>query len=155
MKEKKNPLFLPAIITSSGNVSIYVRIRDVLLTVLLWLVYAYLLHDVYFFLLDIYHWLHDGDATIKAYPKLRIFDMLQNYGEGLLAMALAFIGWALYNRIRFINKKRRKKSEPVTIDELGRMYKIDSAELESWQKKRSLVVHNDDKGRVTSVEVAH
>jgi poly-beta-1,6-N-acetyl-D-glucosamine biosynthesis protein PgaD len=154
MKTKTNPIFLPTIITSSGNVSWFIRLRDAVLTIMLWLVYVYLLHDCYYFILDIYHWLHDGDGTAKAYPKLRIFEILSDYGASLLVMASTFIGWALYNRLRFSNKKRRKRADPIMVQDLGNFYKLDPEDLEFWQKKRSLIVHNDQKGRVVKVEVS-
>ncbi len=155
MTKEKKPLFLPTIIKSSGNVTMLVRIRDAVLTVALWFIYLYLLHDCYFFAMDIFHWLHDGTGEARAYPKLRIFQTMKDYSLGLLLLATVFIGWAQYNRIRFAGKKRRKTTEAVSVDDLARMYKLDAKNLEGWQKKRSLIVHNDAKGRVTKVEAVH
>jgi len=142
----------PYIIRSSGNVTMTIRVRDAALTVILWGLYVYMLQDFFVFVGDIYHWLHDGTGTAKAYPKLRIFQTLELYSDWLLAMAAIFVSWALYNRLRFYNKKRRKTAEAVTIDDLSKMYHLEAKDLKEWQGTRSLTLHHDAKGRLTEVE---
>jgi poly-beta-1,6-N-acetyl-D-glucosamine biosynthesis protein PgaD len=151
----KKELHTPYIIEAKGNVTMPVRIRDAVLTLLLWVAYLYLLHDFYIFLGDIYDWLHDGIGPIKAYPKLRIFHVMQTYAEGLLLVTVVFISWALYNKLRFRNSKRRTATEPVTTNDLHELFGLRTIDLDLWQQKRSLTVHHDKNGYVSKVDVIH
>ena len=141
------------IITDSGDVSVLIRLRDVILTIALWVLYFFFIRDAIPFAVDLWHWALNGFDDIAQYPNLKIMPMIQAYGQVAGVMAVLYLGWAIYNMLRFRGRQRRKPRADVTPDDLANMYGFSTETVESWQDASSLVMHHDDQGHLTDVKV--
>jgi len=131
-----------------------VRLRDIALTGLLWLLYAFMIQDFLLFLAESFAWiLGFGPVPPRAALAVPLFPTLGSYAMIALVNALTLISWALYNQMRFRGKERRKASPSVTAADMARMYSVTAEEVEAWQRARILIVHHDDDGRLIGVEL--
>lgn len=130
------------------------RLRDIALTGLLWLLYAFMIQDFLLFLAESLAWLlRLGPVPPRAALALPLFPTLGSYAIIALVNALTLISWALYNQMRFRGKERRKASPSVTAADMARMYSVTAEEVEAWQQARILIVHHDADGRLIGVEL--
>jgi len=138
----------------TAEVSRWIRIRDVVLTVLAWFIYFYLIQDSFPFIGDIVRWAWGGFDGTTSYVSFKIVPTIISYAEVILAFAVVFIGWALYNQVRFRGKNRRKFSLPVTSNELAEMYQLTPGAVDQWQQTKSLIMHHDSNGYLMQINVA-
>ena len=130
------------------------RLRDIALTGLLWLLYAFMIQDFLLFLAESLAWiLGFGPVPLRAALAVPLFPTLGSYAMIALVNALTLISWALYNQMRFRGKERRKASPSVTAADMARMYSVTAEEVDAWQRARILIVHHDDDGRLIGVEL--
>lgn len=151
---------LPLILASAPLIEelqqrpLLVRLRDIALTGLLWLLYAVMIQDFLLFLAEALAWILGlGPVPPRAALALPLFPTLGSYAIIALVNALTLISWALYNQMRFRGKERRKASPSVTAADMARMYSVTAEEVEGWQRARILIVHHDDDGRLVGVEL--
>ena len=150
---KQKTLMEEPIIERTGSLSLLVRLRDIILTILMWLMYIYFMADFFFFMEDLFSWAWNGFGDITPYEGLNMVGTLFDYFKVILGMGLLFIGWAVYNKLRFGKKTRRKQPQHVEQAQLASSYGLKPEELALWQDARSLVMHHDDSGRLSKVEV--
>ena len=141
------------IISESEDVSILIRLRDIVLTVALWVIYIYFIRDSVPFVLDFFDWASNGFGDMDMYPELRILSMVQSYGQVAGFMVVLYLGWALYNMMRFRGRQRRKPRPLVTAEDLSHMYGFSVETIESWQDAASVVMHHDAHGHLTDVKI--
>jgi biofilm PGA synthesis protein PgaD len=141
------------IISESEDVSILIRLRDLLLTAALWIIYFYFIRDAFPFVADLARWAFHGFDDVDQYPDLRIVPTIETYGQVLGAMVALYLGWAIYNMLRFRGRNRRKPRTNVTSEDLANMYGFSVETVESWQDASSLVMHHDDHGHLTDVKI--
>jgi poly-beta-1,6-N-acetyl-D-glucosamine biosynthesis protein PgaD len=141
------------IIDTRAKVPLIVRIRDLILTILLWAMYIYFMKDFFLFCADLFHWAMGGFNNTADYSSFAIFDSLKIYLVIIAFMTVFFIGWAMYNLLRFRNKTRRRHPMPVSPEEIAQLYGFPVEKVETWQQAETLVMHHDKEGLLTNVVI--
>ena len=141
------------LITESSSVSWLIRLRDVVLTVALWIIYLYFIRASWPFIVDLFHWAMNGFNDMADYPNLKIVPTIQAYGQVALVMTTVYLGWAIYNMLRFRGRERRKPRAGVMPVDLANMYGFSTETVEAWQNARGLIMHHDAEGHLTDVRV--
>ena len=147
------PSYDQYIITESSDVSIWIRLRDILLTVALWIIYLWFISDAWPFVKELCEWAVSGFKDIDQYPDLKIVAMIQAYGQVAGVMTVVYLGWAIYNMLRFRGRQRRRPRAVVAPEDLANMYGFSTETVESWQDAHALVMHHDDQGHLTDVKI--
>jgi len=80
-------------------------------------------------------------------------DLLVVYAVIILAMALALIGWAKYNHLRFRGVERRRARPSVSVESLARHVACSVDDIQRWRAAQIAVVHHDAHGGIRSVTV--
>jgi poly-beta-1,6-N-acetyl-D-glucosamine biosynthesis protein PgaD len=149
----KKPNYDHYLITESSDVSWLIRARDILLTVALWVLYLYFIKDSFPFIVDLVHWIGNGFDDIALYENLKIMSTIQAYGQVAGVMAVLYLGWAIYNMLRFRGRQRRKPRAAVAPEDLANMYGFSTETVSAWQDAGSVVMHHDAEGHLTDVKV--
>jgi poly-beta-1,6-N-acetyl-D-glucosamine biosynthesis protein PgaD len=149
----KKPSYDHYLITESEDVSLLIRLRDISLTVALWVIYLYFIRESFPFAIDLFHWIANGFDNISQYPNLKIMSTIQAYGQVAAVMTVIYLGWAMYNMLRFRGRQRRRARANVTPDDLANMYGFSVETVTAWQDAPSLVMHHDAEGHLTDVKV--
>ncbi|MDR3448499.1 MAG: poly-beta-1,6-N-acetyl-D-glucosamine biosynthesis protein PgaD [Alphaproteobacteria bacterium] len=150
----KKPDYEHYLITESDDVSVLIRLRDIFLTVALWVIYLYFIKDAFPFVHDLIRWTWHGFNDISQYPNLAIMETIQAYGQVAGVMTVLYLGWATYNMLRFRGRQRRKGRADVTPDDLANMYGFSTETVEAWQNAHTLTMHHDAEGHLTDVKVS-
>jgi biofilm PGA synthesis protein PgaD len=120
-----------------------------------WLMWAYLL----FPLLTLTCWLLKKNVCAVwvnysgGYPGLR--DMLIVYGQTVLALALIWIFWGVYNGVRRELRNRQAKPDalmPLDVKELSQFFNVDKHMLARSRHSAYTTVHFDAEGKLTALE---
>jgi poly-beta-1,6-N-acetyl-D-glucosamine biosynthesis protein PgaD len=119
----------------------------------LWVIYIYFIRDSWPFIKELGEWAFNGFDDISQYPDLKIVATIQAYGQVAGIMTVVYLGWALYNMLRFRNRQRRKPRAIVAPEDLANMYGFSTETVEAWQDASSLVMHHDAQGHLTDVKV--
>lgn len=82
-----------------------------------------------------------------------LFNDMHQYALTIACIAVALIGWARYNLLRFRDKDNRKASKRVDPADQAQYFKIEAQQLCQWQTAKRLVIHHDDQGDITRVEM--
>ena len=148
--KKKQPDY---IISSSEKRGGIIYIRDIILTALVWVLYFYFMRDFFWFCGDFFSWSMGGFVDTDLYPRLKILGTIAGYFEALVIMTVLFIGWSVYNVIRYGKKKRRKTSGDLTDKETAEYFHVKQVDLKAWQNSHIMVVHHDGRGAITDVVI--
>jgi biofilm PGA synthesis protein PgaD len=145
----------PLIIDVAAGRPAWLRYRDWLLSVAMWLGFLYLIRavfiDAYVLIDEAFGWAF-LDAPQPNLPTVSRF----LYTAGLYAIVVIvngviLIGWASYNQYRFRGPDTRKGVSAVGVAELGRFYGFSGDEVAEWQRARGLmIIHNTD-GKLVAV----
>jgi biofilm PGA synthesis protein PgaD len=142
------------IITASRALSHWVRLRDRILTFALWLLYLWLISDVFVIALHLFQWLFFEKPQPEEWARVAaILTTLGSYAGIVIANAALLLAWALYNQIRFRGRERRKSAPAVSREDLAQMYGFPVAKIEQWQSASILVAHLADDGGLLEMEV--
>jgi len=142
----------PWIIDVASGRPAWLRWRDRILSVAIWILYLYLIREVF---TDVYRLLVEGFAWAfldAAHPGLpTVFRFL--YTLGLYAVVVmmngaVLIGWATYNRYRFRGPDHRRATGMVSTAQLGQFYGVPADTVAEWQRARSLVMIHDGAGKL-------
>jgi|GEM_PF-2386171 poly-beta-1,6-N-acetyl-D-glucosamine biosynthesis protein PgaD len=150
---EEHPSYEHYIITASQEVPLWVRLRDILLTVALWLVYLYFIRESWPFVVDLARWIGNGFDDYTQYSELAIIPTIQAYGQVAGVMTVIYLGWALYNMLRFRGRGRRKPRAIVAPEDLASMYGFSPETVVEWQDAPSMIMHHDEHGHLTDVKV--
>lgn len=121
------------------------------LTLLFWLLYAYL----WLPLLSLLAWLaglrffYYEMFVLGGYEG--IVRLLGLYASIIVVISAIYIGWALINYWRFKGVERRKAKPPVSAGEMAGYFGLDEADILAWQGARVAIVNHDAQGRVVGV----
>jgi len=146
--KKYNPKIIDE---SAHSLPFLLLVRDIILTALCWLLFIYFLRDAFQFFADVFTYAMDGFTGAENYESFKIVDTLILYIEIILITNGIYILWAIYNKLRFQGKTRRRTAPSVTADEIATRFKLNPRDIESWQKSQILVVHHEKNGRVASI----
>lgn len=141
------------LITDSHNVSMLIRLRDIVLTIALWVLYFYFIRSSFPFFVDLWHWAIGGFNNYAQYPNLAIIPTIQAYLQVAALMTVIYLGWAIYNMLRFRGRQRRKPRAPVAAEDLANMYGFSAETVTSWQEAGTLLIHHDAEGHLTDVKI--
>jgi poly-beta-1,6-N-acetyl-D-glucosamine biosynthesis protein PgaD len=131
------------------------RVVAFFLTLVGWLMWAYLLFPLF----ALTCWLLKKNfcavwvSYSGGYPGLR--DMLSVYGQTLLALALVWVFWGVYNGVRRELRNRKAKPETVTpldVKELSQFFGVDKNMLARSRHSAYTTVHFDADGKLTGLE---
>ena len=139
------------IIEKSRNIPLIVRIRDVLLTIFVWLLYLYFLRDFFTFTGDAVRWTFHGFGDADRYTSLRIVSTIVSYVQVILIMEFMFVAWSFYNLLRFGKKTRRRTPASVTPEEIAKLYGASLKDVQQWQESHTLVMTHDKEGHLLKV----
>jgi biofilm PGA synthesis protein PgaD len=132
------------------------RIRDWLLSILMWAVYVSLIRealiDLYLLITGTFRWLFLGASRPDLPIVFQVLHTIGIYGEVIAFNAAILICWALYNRYRFRGRDQRKRVGAVGHDDLGQLYGFSADEIARWQAARSLILVHDDAGTLIAGE---
>ncbi len=148
-KEHSHP-----IISSTKNLPLIIRIRDVILTILVWVLYFYFMRDFLSFAEDLLTWTSEGFTDADEYYSFRILSTLLSYFEVIILMAVLYVLWSFYNMARYGKKQRRRVQPPVNKEELAKAFHVSLTDVGAWQKAQTMVMHHDRRGRLTEVQVS-
>ena len=141
----------PPVIDKAKNLPLLVRIRDVILTILVWLLYLYFMRDFFVITSDAISWTFHGFSSEDSEYSLKIVATIISYLEIIFVMELVFVAWSLYNMLRFGKKRRRRARPVVTVEETAKMFHSSVEDVEVWQHAQTLTMHHDKAGRLTKV----
>jgi biofilm PGA synthesis protein PgaD len=148
---KRNPWIIDV---ASGRPA-WLQWRDRILTVMVWIAYAYLIRDVFIDLYRLGRELYDW--TFKQAPPPDVLEMfrflfaLAVYAVVVVVNGAILIGWATYNKFRFGGPDARKALGSVSPAQLGELYGFPGETIAAWQQAGSLVVTHDADGKLLSV----
>jgi poly-beta-1,6-N-acetyl-D-glucosamine biosynthesis protein PgaD len=147
------PSYEHYLITESEDVSVLIRVRDILLTAALWIIYLYFIKDSFPFVEDLFTWIFHGFDDMSQYQNLKIMTTIQAYGQVAGVMTVVYLGWAIYNMLRFRGRQRRKPRAFVAPEDLANMYGFSTETVVAWQDANKLVMHHDGEGHLTDVKI--
>ncbi len=78
--------------------------------------------------------------------------LLTFYFTTITALGFVFIGWALYNNIRFRNKKRRGNGGRVEVQDLVDFYHVGPEMVAKGSQSKRVVVHFNPEGGIVNME---
>jgi biofilm PGA synthesis protein PgaD len=143
------------IIDKSSTRSAWARGLDWVLSALAWLLYLYMIREVF---IDLYYittqsftWMFDGSGRPSVAAMERFFSTLRLYGVVVLANGAILIVWALYNQLRFRGQYRRIADRTVSVEDLATLYRLPASDIAHWQVSRILVMQHDADGTLTNV----
>jgi poly-beta-1,6-N-acetyl-D-glucosamine biosynthesis protein PgaD len=142
------------ILESKKNLPLIVVIRDIILTIFVWLLYLYFMRDFFTFTGDIIHWTFNGFSDADAYYSFRILSTIISYFEIIIILEILFVVWSMYNLLRYGKKKRRRDSVPVSKEDLAKAFHVSLADVGTWQKAQTMIMHHDKRGRLTEVQTS-
>ena len=141
------------IISESEDVSWLAKVRDVILMIFLWVIYIYFIRESWPFVSDLARWASNGFDNYTKYPALEIIPMIQAYGQVAGVMTVLYLGWALYNMLRFRGRQRRKPRANVAPEDLATMYGFSTEAVTEWQEAPLMTMTHDEDGHLTDVKV--
>lgn len=142
------------IIESKKNLPFIVVVRDILLTLFVWALYLYFMRDFFTFGGDIIHWTFHGFSDADEYYSFRILSTIISYFEIIIIMEILFVVWSMYNLLRYGKKKRRSAQPEVKKEELAKAFHVSLADVGTWQKAQTMIMHHDKRGRLTEVQTS-
>ena len=140
------------IIDAKNNQPLWIRIRDILLTLLMWCIYLYLMEDFYRFVVTIFDWEVLGIRRPDLPKAFKIMKTMEWYFLIIVVNGLLLLGWGTYNQVRFRGKERRKPRISIDTAELEVLYQVPADEIARWQRSRILTIYHDANGTITRVD---
>jgi len=150
------PLIHPAdlIIEAPRALAPWVRARDWALTALVWLLYLWLISDVFVFSWRLFRWLFQGQPEPEQLSRaIALLGTLGSYVVVIVINAALLLAWAIYNQSRFRGHERRRQARPVSLEDLSRMYGFPTPVIAEWQAAPILVARLGDDGGLLDIEI--
>ncbi|HYL31546.1 MAG TPA: poly-beta-1,6-N-acetyl-D-glucosamine biosynthesis protein PgaD [Stellaceae bacterium] len=130
------------------------RIRDGVITALVWLFYLWLISDAFVFIWHIFLWLFWASPEPKQFS--HAVAVLHTLGLDAVVIginAALLIGWALYNQVRFRGRERRKPVPAVSPKDLAEMYGFPVSAIKAWQAASIVRARLAENGRLINIDV--
>lgn len=141
----------PAVIQSSRSLPLLLLLRDAILTALCWLLYLYFVRDAFGFFGDLITYSLGGFKNYESYKSFAIIPTLTSYAQVILISNGVYFLWALYNKLYYGGKKRRRNAPPVTPNEVAASFKLNTTDVKKCQKAQTVIVHHNSEGRITNI----
>jgi biofilm PGA synthesis protein PgaD len=143
----------PLIINEPGLLTLRHRFTNSFLTLAFWVFWIYLWLPVISLVAwwAGFHLFYEEMIVQKGYQAF--FDLAAWYGMVVLSIAIVFLSWAWYNRLRFRGKERRKEAGRVRQADVARQFGVQADQIDRWRGAKRLVIHHSEKGRIDRVEM--
>lgn len=116
------------------------------LALLGWLSWFYFFSPLLTLLLWLFGYKRFNDYII--YEWQTTLNNLKEYEKFFLLAASIFISWALYNWLRFKNKKRRKGYGQVSTADIANFFQLEEQEIKNLQHSNRIILYFDNKGKI-------
>jgi poly-beta-1,6-N-acetyl-D-glucosamine biosynthesis protein PgaD len=140
---KASPAHWPPLI-ERRRVPLSIRVRDIVLTIIAWLLLLYIIRDVLYYLFHPYFkftgtdweeiWLH-----LKSFIYLAIF------------LVLWIIFWGIVRRRDLRQTRDTEQPAPLSLAELAKRRGVDPERLSQLRQEKVVVISFDTEHRITSV----
>lgn len=141
------PAEWPPLIHGAG-VPMWVRVRDVVLTLLAWVALAWVLRAGLELTVD---YLSPPRFEFTSFSPPNLLELASRL-SGFLYFIGALFGWLIFWAVMRGSRLRLTAPETqppgLTLSAHSADFDLDAADLEAWREARVLVVHFDDVGRV-------
>jgi poly-beta-1,6-N-acetyl-D-glucosamine biosynthesis protein PgaD len=123
------------------------RYSQRLLTGAFWVGFAMLLRP----LLTLFAWVTGAHLYSSAmFERDGWFSLLRVpfiYPLVVVGIGTLFIGWAIYNQLRFQNNERRtRQPEYLLPAQLGTFFDINEQQVRRWQSQKRIIMSHDERG---------
>lgn len=133
--------------------SVQQRTISGVLTLIFWAAWAYLWLPV----LALLAWAVGLQQAYKYMIVLggyeEVLRLLGIYALIILLLGGSLAAWATYNILRYGEIEKRYENRILTIDELARYFRQESAVVGKWQQAQRLYVSHDDEGNIAHVDI--
>jgi biofilm PGA synthesis protein PgaD len=123
------------------------------LTLAFWVLWLYLWLPV----VSLVAWLLGGltfyHEMLERSGYQAVTELLAWYGAIVGALGGGLVLWASYNWFRFRSGDRRRPLPALTTRDMAIYFRVGEADLAQWQVSKRAVVHRDDHGEITAVEI--
>lgn len=153
MNQSNNEIQLPEPIYRPELVKRFNRGLYAVLSAIAWTIWLYLFLPLVTLMLWTF-----GYKRFSAYliynPQDKFYDLMI-YALIIVFLGTIFIGWALYNFIRFRGKERRSTPKQISKEMMVADYDINLDQLSFLQQGKIAWVYCDNKGNLTKIEFEH
>lgn len=147
---KKNIPWPPIIRTA--KVPLLIRLRDLLLTILAWVIVATLLWELFDFLEDYFS---DPIFTIRRIHALDWGTFIQR-ASVFTMIGTVLLVWLLFRglsrRKHLKHHKTKKKVKPLSLSEHGKDFGVSEQSIEDWRRNKIAVVYFDANSKIERIE---
>ncbi|HLG88602.1 MAG TPA: poly-beta-1,6-N-acetyl-D-glucosamine biosynthesis protein PgaD [Alphaproteobacteria bacterium] len=142
------------IIREGASRPLYLRLIDIVMTLLIWASYIYLLRGVFLFIASSAEDIAHGSKISLGSGIVAVGRSLGSYVEVIAVNSAIFIAWALYNQLMYGGRNRRKSADPVKAAEIGAFFGLTGAQVDECRQARRLVVTHDKAGAILEYQVS-
>ena len=139
------------VIESADRLPLIIRMRDFILTLLVWIMYVFFMRAFFAFLWDVGTWVYHGFANTDGYDSFKQVSIFVTYFEIIVVLSIIFIGWSVYNIVRYGKMTRRRPGAPLSIEQIAAKAHVSPEDLEEWQRSKIVIMHHDAKGRLVDI----
>jgi biofilm PGA synthesis protein PgaD len=143
------------IIDKSTTRPCWARVLDLVLSLLIWLVYLYMIRealtDIYLLVNESLHWVFTRSQRPTVPGISRFLGTLRAYGIAVVLNGAVLLAWAAYNQLRFRGRVRRSPAKPVDVQDLAELYRVPRQEIAKWQASRIMWMQHDAEGNLVGV----
>lgn len=132
--------------------SLLVFIRDIVLTILMWIFFLYLIEDVFGGAVTLKNWFFSENEPAELSRLVAVLKTLMSYGATIFLIGGLLVVWALYNKLYFGRKQRRKSIPPTDTTEIARMFRIPIEQVEDMKSANHILLEHAKNGRITHIE---
>jgi poly-beta-1,6-N-acetyl-D-glucosamine biosynthesis protein PgaD len=134
-----------------GKVPRFVRIRDILLTILAWFILLWLAKDFLYSLYDYLAHPHFAFSRTTGPDWVAIWQHLEGFIYLALFLMLWLVFWGFVRRHDLRRIKDSAQPPPLRLDELAARRGLNPERLAELRDEKIVVVHFDGEHRVSSV----
>lgn len=130
-----------------NNISIFYKLRDIVLTLMLWGLWIYIFYPLVALILfnyfDINIFYNKSEEEIKALGE-SLYGFLLSSGGMIFFLVLTFVGWGFYNKKRFENWGNQRRSQPkaVSSEMMAQSLQINPMAIEKSKDARYIQIYH-------------
>ena len=145
------PTYDPPLI-DRAKVPIFVRVRDVILTILAWAVLLHFIREPLHFFYDFFSFPHFSLSRFTPQDVQKIWVNLRGFAYLALFVVLCLVFWGIVRRHDLRRVKDSEEPLPISLEDLAARRNLNPERLEQLQNEKIVVIQFDDNHRATSAE---